>query len=263
MAQQDKKKILFVDDDEGVREVIDGLLDIAGYDHVPAVNGQEALDLLKKESFDLVLSDVMMPVCDGIEMLRQIRQQHGFKIPVLLISGYSDIPMWHMLNIGADAFIGKPFDMSQLTTAIANHLKTAEERWISPPATLPKLDLTLNFSSQEALTASTGLNFGRGGLFAGVIRPDLARGKPVSLNLTLPPSMGGFVLRGTGIVRWTRGAMAGHLAPGIGIEFTHLEPAGIKFIADLAAATKVTAQIPEGPFGAPATDLRSTFKKTG
>ena len=84
------ERILVVDDDEGVREAIKMTLEYEGYECLFGRSGQEGLDLIARESPDLVLLDVKMPGMDGLEVLRRMRER-GDTIPVIVISGHGTI----------------------------------------------------------------------------------------------------------------------------------------------------------------------------
>jgi len=83
--------ILIVDDEEGVLNVLRALLQMKGYDVLSARNGVEALERLKVMKFDLVISDIYMPVMDGIKLHKAIRSNpETATLPFLFISGYDD-----------------------------------------------------------------------------------------------------------------------------------------------------------------------------
>src|SRR6185295_3794512 len=85
----EKCRVLIVDDDEKVRSLLAELIEIEGYEVAVAVDGGSGLDLVAAFEPDVVISDVVMPVLDGIELCRQIkRNSKTADIPVLLLSGH-------------------------------------------------------------------------------------------------------------------------------------------------------------------------------
>jgi two-component system cell cycle response regulator len=120
----DKPIVLLVDDNE---EILDFLGDdlSADYTVFTATNGQEALDVLKKEVVQIVISDIMMPVMDGFELCRQIKSDiHHSHIPVIMLTAkHTFQSKIEGLEIGADAYIEKPFSPRHLQVQIANLLK--------------------------------------------------------------------------------------------------------------------------------------------
>src|ERR1041385_4209463 len=83
-------RILIVDDDSGQRSLLDSFLKSQGFDAVPVSSGEGALEILRREPFDMMISDVRMPGMTGLETLRRARAEH-FSLPVLLVTAYADI----------------------------------------------------------------------------------------------------------------------------------------------------------------------------
>ena len=108
--------VLLVDDDDKVRELVRINLEFEGYQVREAASADEGLTAIAEAKPDLVLLDVMMPHVDGWEMLRQIQEQYGAgAIPVVMFSGQLDERVQsHAESSGAQAFVGKPFDLQQL-----------------------------------------------------------------------------------------------------------------------------------------------------
>ena len=110
-------KVLIIDDDENICEVIDMYLKSSGYDTRIALNGKEAQDIYNKYNPDLVLLDMMIPYIDGIDLLKWIRKQ-GEK-PVIMITAKGDtFDKVLALEIGADDYIVKPFEPKELLARI-------------------------------------------------------------------------------------------------------------------------------------------------
>lgn len=109
-------RVLIVDDDEIAIELLRTTLESAGYEVVSASNGEEALELLRSESFRIVVSDWEMPGMSGIELCRQIRErrssQYVYIILVTSRTGTADVVKG--LNAGADDFVAKPFHPAEL-----------------------------------------------------------------------------------------------------------------------------------------------------
>ena len=118
-----KPVILLVDDNE---EIIEFLTTDLGekYHVLKACNGREALDILGAETVHLVISDVMMPVMDGFELCKLIKTDlHNSHIPIILLTAKNTLPSKiEGLELGADAYIDKPFSPEHLQVQIANLL---------------------------------------------------------------------------------------------------------------------------------------------
>jgi len=112
--------LLIVDDSPAMRRVIRRVIDLSGLEigkHLEAGDGQQALEVLRKEWVDLVITDINMPEMDGEELLLQIRQDPAFSsIPVLVVStDQSETRLAKMLASGANGYIPKPFAPAALS----------------------------------------------------------------------------------------------------------------------------------------------------
>lgn len=112
--------ILVVDDEFTIREVITSILTDEGYRVMTAGDGLSALDALAANSFDLVISDVMMPHLDGVGLAWAMHDQLSLRtIPVILISALQSAASREAPHV---AFIGKPFDMQELLATVDHAL---------------------------------------------------------------------------------------------------------------------------------------------
>ncbi len=119
-------RILLVDDDVELTELLAEVLRFSGFDVDVANNGQEALDKLDS-SYQLVLLDVMMPVLNGIETLKQIRQKS--QVPVMMLTARGeDIDRVLGLELGADDYLPKPFNDRELIARIKAILRRTEQQ---------------------------------------------------------------------------------------------------------------------------------------
>lgn len=115
-------KILVCDDDKEIVEAIEIYLTQDGHQVLEAYDGIEAVEILKKESVDLLLMDIMMPRMDGIRATLKIREKHN--IPIIILSAKSeDADKILGLNIGADDYITKPFNPLELVARVKSHLR--------------------------------------------------------------------------------------------------------------------------------------------
>src|SRR3569832_1665862 len=118
-----KPVILLVDDNEEILEFLEHELN-EKYTVIKALNGQEALDVLKGEAIQLIICDVMMPVMNGFELCRIIKTSFDYShIPVILLTARNTLQAKiEGLELGADAYIEKPFSPEFLQVQIANLL---------------------------------------------------------------------------------------------------------------------------------------------
>jgi len=113
-------KILAVDDSASMRQMVSFTLSGAGYDVTDACDGQQALDAAKKQQFDVVVSDVNMPVMDGITLIRELRKLPQYKnTPLLMLTTESSgNKKMEGKQAGATGWIVKPFNPDQLLKTI-------------------------------------------------------------------------------------------------------------------------------------------------
>lgn len=121
-----QKRILLVEDDNEIYELIESQLKQDFYIVYSARDGEEALALFQKEKFDLILLDLMLPKVNGMDLLRHIRETS--KVPVLIISAKgSDLDKAMGLGFGADDYLSKPFSMIELTARVQAAIRRATQ----------------------------------------------------------------------------------------------------------------------------------------
>jgi len=122
-----KKRILAIDDDGLVRKSLEILLKEAGYEPVMAGGGAEALGFLPQRHFDLVITDIRMPVIDGLQVLGAVRDYCGQmkrpQIPVIVLTAYNDERVKESaVRMGARDFILKPFRIEEFLKTLERNL---------------------------------------------------------------------------------------------------------------------------------------------
>jgi len=109
-----KRHILIVDDEREARNLLKILLEDQGYEATLAVDGDDAVAQLEKRSFDLLLLDIKMPYMSGFEVLKFVRERHPHT-KVVMLTGYAELAnAMESRMLGADAFIGKPYDPNEV-----------------------------------------------------------------------------------------------------------------------------------------------------
>ncbi len=119
-----QKRILLVDDDEGIVAAVGPALALHGYEVTTAVDGIEALAAFESDEPDLVLLDLMMPRLGGLEICRRIRESSSTPIIVLSVKG-GEGDIVSVLDLGADDYLVKPFRLSELRARISAVLRRA------------------------------------------------------------------------------------------------------------------------------------------
>ena len=115
------RRLLVVEDDESIRDMIEMVLDSEGYEVVAATNGAAALDLLRQERPDLILLDMKMPVMDGWEFARHYAALPEPRPPIVVLTAAQDAGR-RAAEIGAQGYLAKPFSIDDLLDAIDRHL---------------------------------------------------------------------------------------------------------------------------------------------
>ena len=117
-----KSKILIVDDEEHIRELIRFYLDKEGFSVVQAASGEEALHLLENEYIDLAIVDIMMPVMDGFQLVEEMKEMKD--IPVIMLTAKSQsADKLRGFSLGIDDYVTKPFDPDELLARVKTILK--------------------------------------------------------------------------------------------------------------------------------------------
>jgi two-component system response regulator VanR len=148
MAQE---TILLVDDEKDILDLLEIYLKNEGFLVRKAANGIEALQLLQKETVDLIILDVMMPKMDGIQACLKIREQ--LNMPIIMLSAKSqDMDKIMGLSTGADDYMSKPFNPLELIARVKSQLRRYKRLGVKEPVREGELeidDLTINTATHE------------------------------------------------------------------------------------------------------------------
>lgn len=121
-----KANILITDDEKSIRNALSEILEFEDYNVLEAENGEQALDVIKNNTVDLVMLDIKMKGMDGIEVLEKIKEMKP-ELPVIMISGHGSIKIAvEATKMGAFDFLEKPPDLNRLLISIRNGLTSSE-----------------------------------------------------------------------------------------------------------------------------------------
>jgi len=143
-------RILLVEDEENIRNVVKLNLEMEDYEVVSTGNGREAIQLFKGQHFDLLILDVMLPEIDGFQICEQVRLTN-MTVPIIFLTA-KDTPMDRVAGLkrGADDYLTKPFNLEELLLRVQNLIK----RSVKSPDTAPELysfgNNKVNFLTYEA-----------------------------------------------------------------------------------------------------------------
>jgi two-component system, OmpR family, alkaline phosphatase synthesis response regulator PhoP len=120
-----KEKILIVDDEKDILELISFNLEKEGYKTTTATSGEDALSLVKQNSYDLLILDLMLPGIDGFDLCRIVKSDEKLDIPIIMLTAKStEVDKIAGLEIGADHYLTKPFSLRELIATIKATLRT-------------------------------------------------------------------------------------------------------------------------------------------
>ena len=131
------KKILVVDDEKPISDIIKFNLEKEGFEVVVAFDGQEAVEKVEEENPDLIVLDVMLPKMDGLEVVREVRKTHSMPI-IMVTAKETEIDKVLGLELGADDYVTKPFSNRELVARVKANLRrqaateTAQEEEAEP-----------------------------------------------------------------------------------------------------------------------------------
>lgn len=153
-------KLLIVEDDAGISDFVIPELEHEGYETCLAVTGREALEKFEKEKPDLILLDIMLPELNGLEVLRRIRAKST--VPVILETARGEtIDKINGLNLGADDYISKPFEIEELLArinALLRRVSFAKQNELTlayKSLTLNVERMSMNFEQSEVPLSKT------------------------------------------------------------------------------------------------------------
>jgi len=116
-------RILVVDDEILICEVLKDLLSLYGAHVDICYDGQSALSFLNQSNYDILISDVRMPVCDGPTLVSLVPQKIRDKLLIYFCSGYNDLSIENMKQLGVRQIFAKPFNIDQIMNVLIEDLK--------------------------------------------------------------------------------------------------------------------------------------------
>jgi len=211
--------VLVVDDEAALCEIFAKWLRIAGCHQVyTAGNGEEAVEVISREKIDVLITDVRMPVMDGITLVRRLSSLENRIACIIFVSGFGELDLREMYDLGVEAFLAKPFRIEDLSTALKNSIASRHSLWNNPMSVLPRQSITIHPEADApASEPECHFRLGRGG-FSAHSEEEVALGK---ITFECLPTHDHPAITGQGYVRWRSKA-----DQSVGIEFSFLERPG-------------------------------------
>lgn len=144
--------ILIIEDDQNINQLICDVLKKNNYECTQAYSGSEALLLIERSSFDLIILDLMLPGFSGEEVIKRIRPAHS--MPIIIVSAKDELDSKvNLLTLGADDYITKPFEIQELLVRVMVQLRksgaSAQSALVYKGLTLNKANFTMEVDGQE------------------------------------------------------------------------------------------------------------------
>jgi CheY-like chemotaxis protein len=237
--------VLVVDDERMLLDIFREWLEEENCRVLTAGDGAAALEILRHEHVNVIVSDVRMPVMDGILLLKNLTMyrslSNGAGRPRLIfISGFTDLEPREAYGLGAEALMQKPIKHGQFLDAVRRTLRTREEGW-AEPSTSEGLQLQVSLPPLLDAIGQGRIAFGQGGFCLRCTSP-ITEG-PVRFDLEFEGEPTSFA--GHGIVRWAEPA-----EDLLGVEIWHLDKRCREWAGDLISANAGSSYIPRAPLSA-------------
>ena len=236
--------VLVVDDEPMLLDIFSEWLQEEGCRVITAGDGAAALQILSKQYTDVIVSDVRMPVMDGVLLLKNLTAQHGtlhrnWPLKMIFISGFADLEPREAYDLGVEAMLQKPIERVLFVGAVRRSLRR-HEMW-SKPATPGGVPLHVALPCVPAAIEQGRIAFGRGGFCLRCSLP--IRKGPVRFDLEFEGEKVSFA--GHGLIGWSE-PDEGLL----GVEISDLDEPCREWAIDLINANAGSSYIPRAPLSA-------------
>jgi len=214
--RMDEAFIMVVDDELELLEIFSAWLGRSGCRVYTAPNGAEAMKVLRARKVDVLLSDIRMPIMDGVTLVRNLNLMEIPPPRTLFVTGYGNFSRREIFGLGVEALLEKPVSRPALIEALNLCLLDSEEKWLTP-STEPRLQsATLTMESLEKATDEHSFALGRGGCSVACKLP-LKEG--MSIDLSIRFDWEGLSLEAQGTVVWIDAEQCK-----AGVVFNYLQP---------------------------------------
>lgn len=211
----DEATLLVVDDEPELLEIFSIWLGRIGCKVLTAANGAEGLKILTTQKVDALISDIRMPIMDGMTLVRRLYELNVLIPSIIFVSGFGDIDVRDAHALGVEAMLSKPLSRQSLLHSLECSLKDRSELWREPEQVPPGQTVSVEFQSLEESKRDCSFLIGRGGCCFLSPVPLVA---DTHVNLHIRFASDGAELNGQGKVNWYS-AEDGK----VGVQFSYLE----------------------------------------
>jgi len=229
--------VLIVDDEPALLEIMARWFEREHCRVHTAENGMLALDRVAAERVHVIISDVCMPVMDGVSLARSMKESGSYKPSVIFVSGFHELSPRMSCDLGVEATFSKPVERRQLVSTVERILVDRAELWSSPPRTGSAPSLRVVLGGVFEAVEQGRIAFGRGGF---CIQSDLTLLEG-AVSLAIEFATDRKSILGEGRVRWCE--TGEHR---VGVEITSLQAACRDWVYQMTAANPMLSFIPGG-----------------
>ncbi len=227
--------ILVVDDEPELLEIFSIWLKREGSTVLCAPNGDAALKVLQTTRVDALVSDIRMPVMDGVTLVKTLFEAKQTVPTTIFVSGFGEISPRLLYSLGVEALLSKPLPRNLLVQTLSRSLRLREELWAEPSATPAEKEIAVSFPSLSSALDQRQFALGRGGCCL-----QTPKVNPESLiDLEIQFSLDALTLKGQAFVRWYDAK-----AQRAGLEFVYLDAGSRRWVAAQLAASAPLSFIP-------------------
>ena len=224
--------ILVVDDEPDLLEIFGIWLKREGATVLQAANGDLALKALESHRVDALVSDIHMPVMDGVTLVQTLFNAKRTVPTTIFVSGFGEISPRLLYSLGVETLLSKPLPRNLLVQTLAHSLRPREELWIDPSPLPAEKEIAVSFPSLTAALELKRFALGRGGCC--LHTPKLHEESVIEMEIHF--SLDVLTLKGQAVVRWYDAK-----AQRAGLEFVHLDAGSRRWVtAQLAADTPLS-----------------------
>lgn len=229
--------ILVVDDELELLEIFGAWLGRKGSKVFTAPNGLEALKILKTQPIDVLITDIRMPIMDGVTLVRHLYELESPPPCILFVSGYGNISRREIHGLGVETLLDKPLSRQALLNALDQCLMDSVDKWLTPLVEPVSRRVSLSMESLDDALESCSFGLGRGGC---CVACPIPLKEDSTIDLSIRFNKEGLCLRVQATVVWVEGEQGK-----VGVAFNYLDPECREWVLNLIKDRRPRSFIPQ------------------